>query len=38
MVAVASFTDANPNGSVGDFSATIDWATARPAPASSSPL
>ncbi len=25
LVAVANFTDANPNGSVGDFSATIDW-------------
>src|SRR5581483_1517327 len=25
LVAVASFTDANPNGSVGDFSATIHW-------------
>ncbi len=29
-VAVASFTDTNPGGSVGDFTATIDWGDGGP--------
>ena len=38
MVAVASFTDANPNGSVGDFGATIDWGDGTTGTGIASPL